>query len=417
MSVLAAYLNKHALYPPFVNCFPAHNLNAVVVIPCYNEPNVVSTLQSIYNCNDTEQHVEVLLIINQSENDSIEVKANNQKTYNEVVEWISIHKKNNLSFFIIKPPDFPVKHAGVGLARKVGMDEAVRRFDMLNNSKGVIVGYDADCLCELNYLTEIENKYKAEKSLIGTSIYFEHPILGSDYSIEIYNAIYQYELYLRYYLQALRYCGYPFAYHTVGSSFSVNVLEYCRQGGMNKRKAGEDFYFLSKIIPNGNYAEINTTCVYPSPRKSNRVPFGTGAEIIKIVDGNINDYETYAFEAFNDLKDFFVLCNKFYEEELSKNSQLLNIIPKPVFSFLEQIDFIKTINEIKSNTSNYQNFKDRFFRSFNAFTILKFLNYSHTKFYSYYSVTSQAQLLLNFINIKYTSNILELYRGLEKNVD
>ena len=40
---------------------------------------------------------------------------------------------------------------GVGLARKTGMDEAVRRFDIINNPEGVILSLDADCTVEHNY--------------------------------------------------------------------------------------------------------------------------------------------------------------------------------------------------------------------------------------------------------------------------
>ena len=36
---------------------------------------------------------------------------------------------------------------GVGLARKTGMDEAVRRFNAINNPEGIILNLDADCTC------------------------------------------------------------------------------------------------------------------------------------------------------------------------------------------------------------------------------------------------------------------------------
>ena len=90
-----------------------------------------------------------------------------------------------------------------------------------------------------------------------------------------------YELHLRYLNLFSRFTGFPYAYHTIGSCFGVRAETYASQGGMNKRKAGEDFYFLHKIIPLGEFREINNTCVIPSPRESDRVPFGTGAAIGK----------------------------------------------------------------------------------------------------------------------------------------
>lgn len=50
-----------------------------------------------------------------------------------------------------------------------------------------------------------------------------------------------YELYLRYYQQALEYCGHPYAYTCIGSAFAVRAADYVLQGGMNKRQAGKIF--------------------------------------------------------------------------------------------------------------------------------------------------------------------------------
>ena len=66
------------------------------------------------------------------------------------------------------------------------------------------------------------------KTGTGCTIYFEHPIEGDEYPPEVYDAIIQYELYLRYYLQALRYTGYPYATHTVGSCFAVKASVYAK---------------------------------------------------------------------------------------------------------------------------------------------------------------------------------------------
>ncbi|MEZ4848576.1 MAG: hypothetical protein R3B93_08140 [Bacteroidia bacterium] len=56
----------------------------------------------------------------------IEKRQNNEKTIREFKAW----KNENLVNFLITFlhfPDLPAKHAGVGLARKIGMDEAVDR--------------------------------------------------------------------------------------------------------------------------------------------------------------------------------------------------------------------------------------------------------------------------------------------------
>jgi len=129
------------------------------------------------------------------------------------------------------------------------------------------------------FFAEIEKHFEQHSNTPGCSIYFEHPIAGNEFEANIYEGIINYELHLRYYYQALKYCGLQYAFHTVGSSMVVRSSAYQKQGGMNKRKAGEDFYFIHKIIALGNFSELNSTVVYPSPRISDRVPFGTGKAI------------------------------------------------------------------------------------------------------------------------------------------
>ena len=120
----------------------------------------------------------------------------------------------------------------------------------------------------------------------------------------MWEAMVKYELYLRYYQEALAYIGHPHAFHCIGSAFAVRASDYVAQGGMNKRQAGEDFYFLQKLISTGRYACLNATRVYPSARFSTRTPFGTGQAVRQIVeDGGY--FPVYHWGAFRDLKYFF----------------------------------------------------------------------------------------------------------------
>ena len=79
-----------------------------------------------------ECKVEVIIVINAQENASFESIANNKKTLINIESW----KKENyncffrLFAFIIEHPS--VTGWGVGLARKTGMDEALRRFGSIN---------------------------------------------------------------------------------------------------------------------------------------------------------------------------------------------------------------------------------------------------------------------------------------------
>ena len=251
------------------------------------------------------------------------VKKLNESTFELANSWTAKNKRENLDYLIHLNNELPKKHAGVGLARKIGMDEAVDRFEQINNKEGVIVCFDADSKCDSNYLEEVYRSFSDNPEAPGASIYYEHPLKGEGFEEDIYQGIIQYELFLRYYRQAFKFTRHPQAFHTVGSSMAVKTWAYQKQSGMNKKKAGEDFYFLQKIIQLGNFMEINTTRVIPSPRTSDRVPFGTGRSMLEYLEGKSLD-ESYSFQSFRDVKVFIELFLKEYETNKRYESDFLS---------------------------------------------------------------------------------------------
>ncbi|HHZ81502.1 MAG TPA: glycosyltransferase, partial [Flavobacteriales bacterium] len=262
---LNTYLTKHAFVPKQIPETPAEDLGIVVVIPCFNEPDILRILSSLKNCDSPKCSVEIVIVFNCPEDASILVKQTNQKRSEEARNFSKEHGRKHFQIHTIVADQLPTKHAGVGLARKIGMDEAVRRFDLTENHLGLILNVDADCTVATNYLSEILDGFAKNEKINAASIRYEHMLSGPEPQ-EVYKAIVLYELYLRYYIRGLRFANYPFAFQTLGSCMVVRSSTYQQQGGMNKRKAGEDFYFLHKIMPLGGFVEINSTCVYPSPR-------------------------------------------------------------------------------------------------------------------------------------------------------
>jgi hypothetical protein len=313
----------------------------------------------------------------------------------------------------------PVKDAGVGLARKSGMDEALWRFNLINKPGGFIICFDADAICDANYLATIENHCKNYPSTKGCSVYFEHDIDNKFYPEYQRNAIISYEIHLRYYKLALSYAGFPYSFHTVGSSMLVNALCYAQQGGMNKHKAGEDFYFLQKIIPLGEYYELNKTRILLSPRESDRVPFGTGAAMVKMMDSGVYNFETYNFQSFLDLKELFPLAGDIFRKETEDVKDLIRSLPEPLREFLMQHDFEMVVEELNQNSAGMDTFLKRFFQWWNAFRILKYLNYAHDGYYKKTDATIAAEELLNCIIPDYSNSgnsrlVLELLRKFER---
>ena len=405
-----AYLKKYGFQSPKITTIPNQNLGIVVVIPCFNETRITQTLDSLNRCGKTTCEVKTIVVINQSEIITEEIAKQNQVTYEQVIEWKSAKPEFDLEVIFEKA--LPKKHAGVGLARKIGMDEAVNLFHQIERD-GIIVTFDADCLVETNYLLAIEAHFIKHPKSPGCSIRYSHPINGGDYSQHIYDGIINYELHLRYYNQAMKYCGAPYAFHTVGSSMAVKSSAYQKQGGMNKRKAGEDFYFLQKIIELGGFTELNATCVIPSPRISDRVPFGTGKAIGDWVEKNDETYYTYSFQTFIELKELFLNIANIY------NKVDYVIKSKLILQYMKEINFENKVGEIRNNTTNYINFEKRFYTFFNAFMVLKYVHYARDNFYPNLPVQQEAkQLLIHCFqfnqNEKNPEIVLQYYRSLEK---
>ena len=183
------------------------------------------------------------------------------------------------------------------------MDEAVFRFNTLGNPKGLIVSLDADTLVAENYFIEIEKHFSKNPENVGATISFQHQTEGLN--SKHLEGIQLYEKYLQYYKNAIEFTGYPHSMFTVGSAFVVTAEAYVKRGGMNRRQAGEDFYFLQNLAHLGPIGEISTTTVFPSARLSDRVPFGTGPILQKWMGGAEDLTQTYNFQAFADLKEFF----------------------------------------------------------------------------------------------------------------
>ena len=416
---MTSYLKKSALFPAQIFGTPDPSLNLIVVIPAYREDNLIASLQSLANCTAPTGAVEIIVVLNDSEEDTKKTKKENQKMYEQACAWGLTHSSALRKFHILYHTNLPTRHAGVGLARKIGLDEAVYRFAQISNLKGILSCYDADSDCDKNYLVELEKHFLQQPKLQGCSIYFEHPIKGTDFDENIYQAIIQYELHLRYYIHAQRFAGFPYAFQTIGSSMAVRADAYQQQGGMNRRKAGEDFYFLHKFIPLGQFDELRTTRVIPSPRISERVPFGTGRAIGTLVGSN-EILTTYAPQSFVDLQSLFKVVDQLFKIKPTVLKSLIAGFSTAVQEFLVLIKFSEKLSEIQSNTTNLKSFQQRFFRWFNAFMLMKYLHFCRDNFYDNEPVDTAARWLLKnyhqqpVTNRHQAANLLKRFRKLEE---
>ncbi len=383
---ISRYLSKNILFPRLIDDLPNSELGIVIVIPCFDEPDIGASIQSIAHCHSPQCTVEVIVSINAGISNPIDIKKKNLESLKEIITLKS-KIPSWLKIYPIIHNDLPDKKSGVGLGRKIGMDEAVRRFVRLGKENGILACFDADSRCDENYLCEIESHFN-DPDVGSTSINYEHPIAGSEFPQEIYDSIIQYELHLRHFIRMQKMIKLPYAYHTVGSSMACKVSAYCAVGGMNQRKAGEDFYFVHKLVKFGKHSELSSTRIIPSPRISDRVPFGTGRAVGIMQASGKTVYKTYHPQSFIDLKELVYGLPKVY-----KNQKFDTKLPIDLKRFLASINAKEELNRILKNTSDYRSFHKMFWHWFDAFVLMKYLHFVRESSYCDISVLESVNMI------------------------
>ena len=107
--------------------------------------------------------------------------------------------------------EFDDTEGGVGLARKIGIDTALKVFDYSISGKKIIIFLDADCLVEKNYLDEIVYSF-TKNNFSAANVEFEHNL--SEAEINRLGII-SYEIFLRHYVVGSSFCKISlcFSYH------------------------------------------------------------------------------------------------------------------------------------------------------------------------------------------------------------
>ena len=408
ISIVNQYFNRFPFRKINIALEPSKDLKIIVVIPSYNEKNIQPTIDSLFlKQDDFSFNVEVIVLINNSESEIEEIKEQNLLTLKTLQILSETYSKRNMHLIPVLIGDLDAKHAGVGWARKLGMDIATQRFRTINFN-GTIVGLDADTLVESNYLNSIYSFF-SNNNFNAASIYFEHPITGDSFSDVHLEQIKYYELHLRYYKNSLNYSNLPYSFHTIGSAFALTASAYARQGGMNRRKAGEDFYFINKLIKGEIFGEINDTKVMPSPRVSNRVPFGTGRAILEGLNTKKDLSLTYDFQSFEVIHSWI---NRIETKDFKYEN-----FPEILKAYLGEEIWIKHHTMMLNNTNSHKSYLKLFYNIFDAFWMLKFIHYLRDNYYPNTRLLDNTNALLIKMNYPIISSIasqLEFLRKLDK---
>lgn len=401
MGFASAWLEKHALFPSIIQEAPDKNTGIIVVVPAFDEPEITTLLDSFANCRHPGCRAEVIIVANAPDGAREESLSNTRESISAARSWKKLNRNLFFDVHIVDGLDLKPSGWSVGLARKTGMDEAVRRFDLLGNPGGIILNIDADCTVKSNYFEAVFTEMAGKTDRMACSIYFEHPLAGDYFPEEVYRSVALYELHMRYFVRGLSYAGFPYVHHTVGSAIAIKTSAYVRAGGMNRRQAGEDFYFIQKLLPAGYFFNLTSTTVYPSPRISLRVPFGTGPVISRLTESPDARLYSYNPGAFDELRRLFSMVDGLYKEEPGSVECRYSELPPGIRHFISSGEWAAKINEIRSNTSGKDSFRKRFFNWFNMFRIVKYLNSVHVSLFAKVPVEEGAGDLLRILGVEY----------------
>ncbi|MBI5968842.1 MAG: hypothetical protein HY882_13440 [Deltaproteobacteria bacterium] len=369
------YLESRAISGPWkIAGITGGSFDSAVVIPALAEgDNLFATLQSVaQNPADILSRFLILVVVNNRSDAPLRDRIDNEHTLKRLAAGDPSLNCLQLAWVDASTTglELPAKKGGVGLSRKIGFDLVLTRLNY-GSASPPLISLDADTLVRSDYLPALTRHFLGAKAQ-GAVIPFCHQP-GS--TPEQDRAIRRYELFLRAYVLGLSRAGSPYAFHTVGSAMACTAEAYVRMGGMNTHIAGEDFYFLQHLARTAGIAQVKGTVVYPSARSSNRVPFGTGRSISRLIAKEERAVLFYQTACFQILEDWLVLVSENLESEAEEIRASAKKISVHLAVFLDNIKFIMMWGKLRKNFPDRSTLMSGFHGWFDGLKTMKLIHY------------------------------------------
>ena len=384
-----SYLEKHLHYPVQIDEPVARDLGLAVVIPAFREETILPVLDSLWQCKRPKSSAEVIVVINCSELAPDEVVLQNQQIFWEAEKWKKKHTDDKLKFHILNFQSIPDDYANAQTARTIGVYEAVQRFTAINNLSGIVISLDADCTVEENYLVSIEQHFEKNPESNIANLYFEHKLKGEE-KPRLYEGVTRYELFLRYYVQGMKYARLPYATHQKESCLAV------RAKVIPNPLHNEDFNILESF-GDLKIADITNSTVYPSTRLSDRKPYGTGRTLSRWMYSSSMEYLTHHPLVFADLRLINDNLLKLYKASSLNglNEFFAGLNPASV-AFLSAEGLHEHWKEMKGTSLHYDSFKKKFYEWLDRHMLLQYIHFCKN-FYGEIPVEEAAGMLLHMM--------------------
>lgn len=346
-ATVTKYLRSRSLhlYRPVLGSVPLDKLRVVVVIPALAErDHLFETLSSLASSSEGVQ-AGTLIIVVVNNQEPPRTAPNQLKNNLETLELLRSRQHRtrlgclNLAWIDAATPGQALPgNEGVGFARKLGLDHGLHLLAENGRERSVLVSMDADAPPARGYLDALAAFYARDDRWAGYAAYL-HTCPEGGNQVELITA---HEIYMRYHEMGLRYAGSPYAYPALGSIISCTPKAYAAAGGMNRRLAGEDFYFMQQLTKTGSIEPVPYALVFPSGRISARTPFGTGRSVAGYQFDSSLDINLPQIRCFKFLRQLFDLIRNNADRSGSELTALSLAIHPELTAFLEKNRFQDT---------------------------------------------------------------------------
>ena len=370
MQIIQTYLKKRGITGSWeIIPHPQKKFNQAVVIPALGETELIPHTLTSLNENDILilENTLVLVVVNNAANSPESILKNNQTSLKMLK---SLQYNFTLGVVDAASSGFELsdKQAGVGLARKIGMDLALPH---LSSTKSLIFCTDADTVVSKDYIEKIIkyfNTNRVQAAVVG----FRHLESNNKKQEE---AIRLYEKYLFQTAEKMRDSGSPYGYVAMGSTMVCTAEAYCAVGGMPRKKATEDFYFLQELTKYEAVHTIHEILVYPSPRPIARVYLGTGFRMEQVQNGF--DMNTLYFSdlAFHLLSNWIDLGSNAWKLGFSHLIKKISAIHPDLTDFLLQEGIKEIWMNLQINAPSKEHFAKQFHRWYDGLKTIRFLKH------------------------------------------
>jgi len=362
--------------------FPAKcSFEHVVVIPAYKESDAF--VKRFIQSDLSNKNALLVLVINQP---TTELNSEMQNALHQSVlslgekiwhqEILSLVKVTRCETHILLVDRFsnaiPEKQ-GVGLARKIGADIALALINKAIIHSNFIYSTDADAHLPDNYFVHSKS---VASNVSAATFNFSH--VSENQALFTANRLY--EEALHYYVAGLEYAQSAYAFFTICSILMINASDYAKVRGFPKRSAGEDFYLLNKLAKLGSIIAHNDVVINIDARTSDRVPFGTGPTVNKILDFEDAelDYHYYHPDSFTLLREYLSAINTLWQNKTKLTDWLANL-SSDTQHVLINIGIAEFVEQHKN--ANQVQFNKQWLVWFDAFKTLKFIHMARELYY------------------------------------